>query len=204
MRRGASLLRLLVVVMGAGLLSACTWLWTPEATLPGSAEREKLRTVSVWFMDGRVKVQTPDDSWTAGLEWRHADPEDRLLLSGPLGQHVAGIVRNGDGMVIETAQGNRVESSDPDGLMLEQLGFSVPLDALRYWVLALPAPQQAFAARVAAENPATLLGFEQAGWSLGYDSFMQEGRWVVPRKMTVRGRNGVVLTLIVDRWRFDE
>lgn len=205
MRRGVKPpLRLWVVLGLSGVLSACAWLWPPDATLPGGAEREKLRALSVWSMEGRVKVHTPDDGWTAGLEWRHMGEEDRLLLSGPLGQRVVGIVRNGDYMAVEAANGGLLESSDPEGLMSEHLGFSVPLESLRYWVLALPAPQQDFAARPPAENSTALFGFDQAGWSLDYDGFMQEAGWVVPRKITVRGQGGVVLRLIVDRWRFDE
>ncbi|WP_054773530.1 lipoprotein insertase outer membrane protein LolB [Methylogaea oryzae] len=68
--------------------------------------------------------------------------------------------------------------------------------------MALPAPDQAFTPRRSSGGADVSADFDQAGWSLRYDGFMQEGQWTAPRKMVIQGR-GVVLKLIVDRWRFD-
>lgn len=195
-------LRPLVLSLFLGSLSGCAWLWQPEAAAPGGAEREKLRAVSAWVMEGRIAVRTPDDAWSANLEWRHEGGEDRMMLNGPFAQRAATIRYTKKFISFEAADGSRAESADPEALLLERLGFAVPLDALRYWVLALPVPDQEFFPRPSSETPAALADFDQAGWSLRYDSFMQEGRWAVPRKMVIQGR-GVVLKLIVDRWRFD-
>lgn len=196
-------LRPLVLALMLGALSGCSWIWQPETGMPGGEEREKLRAVSAWVMEGRIAVRTPEDAWSANLEWRHGESEDRMALSGPFAQRAAAIRYTKSFISFEAADGERAESGDPEALLLERLGFAVPLDALRYWVLALPAPGEDFSPRSSPELSAASADFDQAGWSLRYDSFMQEGRWTAPRKMVIQGR-GVVLKLIVDRWRFDE
>lgn len=194
--------RPLVLLMFLGSLSGCAWLWQPESGAPGGAEREELRAISAWVMEGRIAVRTPDDAWSANLEWRHDAKDDRMALNGPFAQRAATIRYTNKFISFEAADGSRAESADPETLLLERLGFSVPLDALRYWVLALPAPGQEFVPRPSSDTPAASADFDQAGWSLRYGSFMREGRWTAPRKMVIEGR-GVVLKLIVDRWRFD-
>lgn len=196
------LLRSLILPLSFGLLSGCASLWQSEAVAPGDLEREKLRAISTWRLEGRINVRTPDDGWTANVEWRHADDENRIALNGPFAQRAASIVHKKDFLAFAAADGSRAESDDPEKLLMERLGFSVPLDALRYWVMALPAPEQDFTPHAAPPDAAALVGFDQAGWSMHYDSFMQEGVWVLPRKMVIQGR-GVVLKLIVDSWVID-
>lgn len=187
------------------LLSGCAWLWPPEITDLGGAGREQLRTLPVWSLEGRIAMRTADDAWSANLEWWHEADEELMAFSGPFAQRAATIRFQRGFIAFEAADGTHAESADPDALLLERLGFAVPLDALRYWVLALPAPSQDFVSHpaVSGDPAAALVSFDQAGWSLRYESFMQEGRWVVPRKMVIQGR-GVVLKLIVDRWRLGE
>lgn len=192
--------RLLVLCLSLILLPGCAWLWQAETAQPGSAER--LRAIPSWFMEGRINVRTPDDAWSANLEWRHGSNEDQMSFSGPFAPRAATLLYKENLIIFEAADGSLAESTDPEGLLLERLGFSVPLDALRYWVLGLPAPLQEFIAHPAPENPAALVGFAQAGWFMRYDGFMQTGLWVLPRKIEFRGRD-VVLKLIVDRWRVD-
>lgn len=166
------------------------------------AEKERLSEISSWGLEGRISVRTPDDSWSANLDWRHSGVEDRLALSGPLAQRAASIHYKERYISFDAADGSHAESSDPDALLLERLGFTVPLDALRYWMLGLPAVGQDFKVHSESNTQGALADFDQAGWSLRYDGFMREGQWVVPRKMVIQGR-GVVLKVIVDRWRFD-
>lgn len=194
-------MRGLIGLFSVWLLSGCSWLAAPEAYAPpDEVERKRLLAMPSWRMEGRIGVHTREDNWSANLEWRHADGEEQLTLSGPFAQRAATIRYKPGFIVFDTADGGHVESDDPDRLLSERLGFSIPLHALRYWLLALPVPEQNFTA-----HPQTqaVSAFEQAGWSLRYDSFMQEGVRVLPRKMLVQGQ-GAVLKLFVDRWRFDE
>ncbi len=119
-------------------LSGCSWLWQPDAVMPGGAERERLRAVSGWVMEGRIAVRTPEDAWSANLEWRHGASEDRMDLNGPFAQRAATIRYSKNFISFESADGDRAESGDPEALLRERLGFAVPLEALRHWYWPCP------------------------------------------------------------------
>lgn len=194
-----------LVCLLLGGLAGCSWLrpwpWlSQEATLQ-ELDRDKLRELTAWTLEGRIAVRAREDGWSAGLLWRHQPGEDYMALSGPLGQQAASIRYGTNFITFEAADGSRSESAQPEALLAERLGFFVPLQALPYWVLALPSPEQGPA--IPADKPEAAADFEQSGWRMHYDGFMREGDWVVPHKLAIRG-NGMVLKLVVDRWRFDE
>ena len=57
------------------------------------------------------------------------------------------------------------------GLIQEQLGFAPPLDALRYWLLGLPAPGDAQESR---SPGGQLLSLTQQGWLVEYQEYQPQ------------------------------
>lgn len=186
------------ILLGAALvLSGCSWLAPPTEPVPALADRQRLGAVESWRLAGRIAVHTEGDAWTADLEWYHGPEGDRMDLTGPFAQRAATIRYRSRYIAFDAADGTHAESDDPDALLLERLGFAVPLDALRYWVLGLPRPGDAV---IRPDVPTGEEGFDQAGWALRYAGYRREGEWVLPRKMTAR-RGAVTLKLVVDNWR---
>ena len=64
-------------------------------------------------LSGRIAARYRDDAFSGLLSWRHAAEGDEMLISTPMGQGVARIVRQGDAVLITTAEGR--EFSDRDG-----------------------------------------------------------------------------------------
>ncbi len=168
------------------------------AGLPEKApqtDRQVLYELPAWKLEGRIAAKMGKDGWNANLFWEHEGGQERLRISGPFNQGVVSVIVQKDLVYINEGNGVEGSSKDPDGYLRERLGFSVPLQSLRYWLLGLPAPDMDYQADVAGGSK----GFRQQGWVLGYDSFEQVGAYLLPKKMNIQG-HGVILKLIADEW----
>jgi len=71
------------------------------------------------------------------------------------------------------------------------LGMFVPVHSLRYWVVGLPEPSNAFVE--------TATGFMQAGWLIEYKQMQLVNDQSMPRNITVTN-DQVRLKLFIDQW----
>lgn len=190
----------LALAMGCvvGVLTACSSVPRPRADLAAAAAPDP-QQFSAWRLSGRLGVKTHDDAWSAHLVWEHRPAADNLRLTSPW--HQGGVVidwAQNAGISIREGTKQPEISADPDALLRAKLGFAIPLPALRYWVLGLPAPLP-----VARAESSHLDGTEvlhQAGWAIRYQRYVQVNGVRLPDRLEVEGR-GVRLRLAVDEWR---
>ncbi|CAI8729181.1 lipoprotein insertase outer membrane protein LolB [Methylococcus capsulatus] len=163
--------------------------------MPGSV---RLAGLERWRLEGRVAVQTADDAWQASLSWDHDGRQDRLRISGPLNQGTVSIVLQDDLILVNEGSGNESISRDPEGLLKEKLGFSIPLPSLRYWVLGVAAPGNA-GEEMEFYPDGRLKHFKQAEWSLDYERYRDWDQFTLPQKVSIQGRS-LKLKLFADEW----
>ena len=133
--RLSSLLLLLV-------LGAC-------ATKPGvpALQRPAQSELAPFAFNGRVAIRHNGERSSAGVRWTHRGAEDEILLLAPLGQTVARIFSDAQGVLLETS-GKKYFEQDAETLTERVLGWHLPLSGLRYWVLALPASERKLSSSV--------------------------------------------------------
>ena len=129
---------------------------------------------------GRIAARHGNDAFTGNLGWRHSTSGDEMLLSTPLGQGVARIVRQGDAIVLTTSEGKEYSDRDGEALTERALGFRLPLAGLADWVRGRPAPS-----------------LEERGWQVEYLERDEQGR---PTRLRVT-YPGVELRLAISEWR---
>ncbi|MES2771408.1 MAG: outer membrane lipoprotein LolB [Pseudomonadota bacterium] len=118
-------------------ISACSNL----ATL-GPSSPHSLHTPSSSFaLEARFSVQYQGKRNSGQLSWQHrGDAEgaaqDRLLITGPLGQGVAEIVSNAQGARLSGAHGEQEYAATATALTDKLLGYPVSLERLADWVQA--------------------------------------------------------------------
>ena len=128
----------------------------------------------------RIAARHGSDAFTGTIAWRHAQGGDEMLISTPTGQGVARIVREGDAILIETAESKQYRSRDAEELTERVLGFRVPLAGLAEWVQGRPAPE-----------------LESRGWRIEVQEYDAERR---PARLRVINQ-GVELRLAVTQWK---
>jgi outer membrane lipoprotein LolB len=129
---------------------------------------------------GRIAARYRDEAFSGIVSWRHAADGDEMLISTPMGQGVARIVRQGEAISVTTAEGREYSDRDGEALTERVLGFRLPLAGLADWVRGLPAP-----------------ALEERGWKVEYQERDADGR---PARLRVT-YPGVELRLVISDWK---
>ncbi|HEY9146211.1 MAG TPA: lipoprotein insertase outer membrane protein LolB [Thiobacillus sp.] len=148
-----------------------------------------------WTLQGRIGVLSDEQNLSGQIHWQHREDRDELLMTSPLGQGVARIVRNGEGVTLEMPNQPTRHARDTDTLTREALGYVLPVTGLTWWVQARPAPGHAFEATRDASG--RLAQLKQDGWTIDYLQYAADAR---PRKLTV-AREGLEIRLVADSWQ---
>jgi outer membrane lipoprotein LolB len=143
---------------------------------------------------GRIAARHGNDAFTGNLAWRHATSGDEMLISTPLGQGVARIVREGEAVQLTTAEGKQYSAPDAESLTERTLGFRLPLEGMADWVQG----------RTSADTPARVdqgpdgrpRALEQRGWKVEYQQY--EGARPSLMRLTYPG---VELRLAISQWK---
>lgn len=163
------------------------------------ARRDRLSDLDHWRLEGRVAIAVADEGWNANLHWTQAGEQLDVGFSGPLGVGSARVSGTVDRLEVRTSDGERFVTDDPETDLYWQLGWTVPLDRMRHWVLGLPAPDAG--AQLEVDGAGRLAGLAQGNWTVEYREYLvtDSGR-VLPRKIEMR-RDDIRIRLVVGEWR---
>ncbi len=182
--------RRIVVLLLTLALGGCA------STVPVPSAPVDARLSDNWILQGRIGIQTDEQSLSGTLHWQHRAQSDELLLTSPLGQGVARILINAEGAALELPNQPARHAADVETLTRETLGYALPVSGLVWWVQAHPAPGRVFeATRDAAGRLAQL---KQDGWVIDYLQYAVDAP-ARPRKLLV-ARDGLEIRLVADNW----
>lgn len=185
-------------------ISACSNLSkTPQPTGLGSEKdwlihQQHTRTLEDWQISGKIAIRTTEQSGSATLNWTQQQQHFDIHVSGPLGQGSMRLVGQPNHIQLTTSK-QQISSSSPELLMQQQLGWSVPLEHLLWWVRGLPAPQQQH--QIQLNDDSTAYQIEQAGWQIKLLSYQNsQAGYRVPQRLKAYGP-GLELTLFIKQWQ---
>lgn len=190
----------LAIAAAALALSGCqTWTAQPTSPTPQSdaawqAHQLRLRAIEGFDLQGRA---ADGRGVKADLLWQQDhDGSFDLRLSGPFGVGAVIIRGRADQVEIQTREG-RYQTRDPESWMRSRLGWTFPVQGLRYWVLGLPAPDRD--AQLSLDPQGRLAVLTQDGWTLHYNEYQTQQGLDLPRRLeAVHGE--LRLRLFIDRW----
>ena len=190
--------RLILLAACAAVLAGCAALHPkgPPPAAPSASwdeRRKDLQQATRWDLDGRAAVALGQQGWQASLNWRQTGADSELHLAGPLGIGALTIKVTPAGLSL-----NGAPPSDAVVAQLQdRLGFELPLDNLRYWVLGIPDPNTPFELTRNAQDRAARLS--QAGWNIEYDDYMASDGDLLPKRLVLTHTDARV-RIAVDRW----
>jgi outer membrane lipoprotein LolB len=185
-----------LIALCSALLAACaTNRAVPPAPAAGWDQRvADLQSLNSWQLDGRAAVAVGTQGWQATLNWQQRGESAEVHLSGPFGVGALVLKRTPEGLSL-----NGAPPSDAVLAQLqEKLGFELPLDHLRFWLLGVPDPAAAFDLKRNEQDRASQL--TQAEWSIDYDRYMPVEGDLLPAHLVLT-REGVRVRIAVDRWQ---
>ena len=146
--------------------------------------------------NGRVKIKQGVQRDATGIHWEHRT-EDEILLLGPLGYTVGRIHRDARGATLDDTYGKHYAAPDAESLMQKALGWQLPLSGLRYWIMALPAPEGEFRVEHNSNGQVSLL--HQQGWEISYSHYAGTQPDALPTQLNMHHEDLDVL-LQIDEW----
>lgn len=149
-------------------------------------------------LSGRIAVRYGVEAAGGQLRWRHDREGDEMLISSPLGQGLARILRQGEAVTLTTADGREYRAADAEMLTERVLGFRVPLTGLSDWVRGRPAAGAAEVTHALRDAQGRLLVLEQAGWRIEYLAYEEEGNLPTRLRLTYPA---LELRLVIAEWR---
>lgn len=191
------------------LLSGCT-------TLPSQTKSDVVVTTIVTEPDtnthhvsaadfnilGRISIKDEKQSSSGSFRWQHLATSDEILLFTPLGQAVAEITKDHEGVRLITSKLEAFYAPDVENLTQEILGWRLPLNGLQYWIQGTHSPVTV--AEKDLDNQDRIVAIRQDGWHIHYSSFapMQLNSIPLPRVLDLIYQN-LKIRLVVDDWKVE-
>jgi outer membrane lipoprotein LolB len=184
-----------VAAAGAALLCACA-----PALLERPATPSTLAAHAAAFeLSGRLSARRGNDALSANFRWTHEAQRDELDLSSPLGQTIARLTGDANGVRLQTPDGRIETAGDWAALTTRALGWPLPVEGLVFWIQGLPREGAPAAVERASDGlPAAL---RQDGWSVVYQAFERGSDGVSRPKRLTLDYAEVELRIAVDSWR---
>lgn len=128
-----------------------------------------------WTITGRIGVQMPDDGFSAAMDWVQDGEAYEISLFDPLGRLAAHLKGDWEYVKLSLRDGRVFEAEDPDQLMMKNLGWSLPVKSLVYWVRGLPDPAK-IAWRREYDDQGRLKLLLQEGWDVRFNRYIESNR----------------------------
>jgi len=184
------------------LLNACSSLAPPaERSSDWVRQRTALQELDSWQLRGRVNVRYNDESDTPSIQWTQQNIEYHIRLWGTFNVGTTVVVGRPGYVTLEQG-GDVLTASSPEDLILQQLGYELPVSYLEYWIKGIPAPGSRSDLRFNELNQ--LIALTQGGWTVSYTDLRQYGNLSLPRRVDVtRNEDDIRLRFFRLNWQLD-
>jgi len=188
------------------VLSACAI--SPPAAPPAAlnsdwaAQQNLLQQLDSWQLRGRVDVRYDNESHTPRILWQQQAVEYQIRLWGSFNAGSTTIVGRPGYVTLEQI-GVTLSANSPEDLILQQMGYELPVSYLNYWIKGLPAPDSQ--ADLSFNELNQLTAIAQAGWLINFSDPRQYGAITLPRRVELtRAKNDIRLRFIGLNWTLNE
>ena len=107
-----------------------------------------------------------------------------------------------DALNLTTSRGEKLSGTQAEQALVAQLGFVPPFDALRFWVMGLPAPGET-PVELSRDEAGRVIDMTQQQWRIRYERWTdvatRAGMANLPKRLVIT-RDDLRLTLFVQKW----
>jgi outer membrane lipoprotein LolB len=168
------------------LLAACSARQVQEA-VPGQSGRayqqrsDRLEALTGWELVGRLSLDDGQEGGSGRLHWHTDRGVSVLYFRGALGRGAWRLSAAADGAVLERGDGSVIRAPAVDQLVRQEIGWQVPVDHLKWWVLGLRGPGPD--GPMDLDEQGTPRRFEQGGWTIEFKRYQDVSGIRMPRRM---------------------
>lgn len=181
------------------MMAACSG--TPRRAIDDSAQRavyesrqETLSRIGSWSLSGRLSVDDGSEGGSGRLQWAVQGSVYDLSFRGALGKGAWQLHIEPGFVELSKADGSVVRAESVELLVASELGWSIPVHALRWWVMGLAAPGPV--ADLVLDDFGRAASFEQSGWAVTFSRYKDETGHALPGRLdAVSGERRVKLAI---------
>ncbi|NND45040.1 MAG: outer membrane lipoprotein LolB [Xanthomonadales bacterium] len=174
------------LALAALLVQACA---TPPAAPPGDPEafaayqerRSGITAIGHWRLSGKLSIDDGEDGGSGRLDWVVNGDFAQLDFRGAFGKGAWRLELGPSGARLHKADGSVVVAPTVDTLVVEEVGWRIPVDALQWWARGLAAPGDERAMELDPEG--RVLRLNQHGWEILYSRYRAFGNQQLPGRM---------------------
>ncbi len=185
------------------LLAGCAEMPFGPERKPNTAawdlRQEALNQLQSWSIKGRLAVQTKEEGWTATLHWSQKLEAYTMRFIAPLGRGTYQLQGDDQNVFLLTADNRLYQAADPESLLQENLGWSVPLQGFKYWVKGVPEPG-IDVQKMLLDDQGRIIDMEQSGWTINISRYMDVEGAQLPEKLSIQN-DRIKLKLVVADWK---
>lgn len=174
----------------------------PDGILPRdlAAERKvSYAAIDEWKIRGRIGIKSGYDGFSGALEWLQKGEDFDIKLLDPLGRKVIWLRGDEHSVNLDTSEGKKLQAQDPEKLLIQHIGWTLPVRSLLYWVKGLPDPA-AVVWMEEYDNQGRILRIRQGGWNVRFSKYMTKGDRSFPG-LTRFERQDFSVKLLVQDWQ---
>jgi outer membrane lipoprotein LolB len=193
---------MLLGLAGCADLSEYRGLVLPTEAPPATAwekHRASVASIKEWTLQGRIAVETDKDSLNAGLYWVQNGDAYSLRVMAPLSQGTFELKGNPGQVELTDPRNRTVRARDPEALMQQQLGWSLPLAGMRDWIKGIPGPGVP-AKDVRYDEMGRVTDMRQDGWRISVLRYKTVGDKDLPDKLFMQN-GSVKIRMVVGEWK---
>lgn len=197
---------LFVLALAGAVFAGCTPLRTRTVENPAFAQAyqlrfEQLRALDHWALDGRLAISDGQEGGSGNLSWLKAERMTRMSFRGALGKGAWQLRTEAAGARLELANGDVHYAPSVAELVLNEVGWKVPVEALTWWIKGLAQPDE-WETRVLDEN-GRLKKLRQFGWDVDFASYGESDDYWLPTRLSAR-HGEYSVKIAVREWRLGE
>ena len=172
---------------------------TQAQSIPAEAQQHQaaLAVVTDFKIEGRMSVQSQGYGTMGNIHWIHAPAYDAIDLYSPLGNKIAAIVKNADGVSLTSQDGKVIRAQSAETLTDLTLGWPLPFSKLSDWIVGRPA--NGVVSSFAWDEQGKLSKMTQDGWEISYLQYQTESQPVLPSKINLRHPK-MSLRIVIECW----
>lgn len=155
-------------------------------------------------LHAKTAIKSDELNEQATIIWQTSqDGSQHIRLHGPLGSNAVELAFDQHHAVLTDNKSRRYQRASASELLVEIIGWPLPIDALQYWLLGQALPGQS--CQFKADNDGQMQLLLQNDWQVEYQDYRPYAAQVLPRKITASSivdNKEVVVKLIVREWQW--
>lgn len=197
--------KLLLVSLFASAVVSCTTVQTkmtpisPKNTFEQNKIKPQLLKLDSWKIRGVLGIIYNNKAESANYIYTQDGDNYNIRLYGPLGIGSVEIKGDSTKVTLENSKGQKIQAKDAKSLMLEQLGWYVPVDGLKYWIKGVAIPNTKYKSKLNQNNLVETL--QQNNWNISYKNYQFVGsKYPLPSRI-IMDRDNLIIKIVIKSWQ---